>query len=155
MAEVSPLERRQPATAAELLHLAVAAEALLLLRLAAAAKALAVSRLVGLPRHALRRGSRQPQPFGMPPRPYLLLSRLAFGGFLRRARASASAIWRAAAASALAFSASRPGGPLPGAPRPCGCKLLLGSFPLSFLGQSFFLGSFPRGCLSLGILPGG
>jgi hypothetical protein len=36
-----------------------------------------------------------------------------------------------------------------------GCKLLLGSFPLRFLGQSFFLGSFPRDCLSLGIVPGG
>jgi hypothetical protein len=36
-----------------------------------------------------------------------------------------------------------------------GCELLLGSFPLCFLGLSFFLGGFPTGCTGPGILPPG
>ena len=71
-----------------------------------------------------------------------ILGHLAFGGFLH----SGSSLRLSHFACRLS-----PGlfiGHLPGlfpARRSDGCKLLLGSFPLRFLGQSFFLGGFPRG----------
>src|SRR5262249_20785887 len=79
-----------------------------------------------------------------------ILGRLAVGGFLRRG----SSLSRSHFARRLSFGffLGRLLHLFP-ARRSHGC--IVGSFPLRFLGYSFFLGSFPRGCLSLGIFPGG
>ena len=81
----------------------------------------------------------------------LLFGRLLFGGFLRRG--SRFSLSHLAYRLGLGLLLGRLPDLFP-ARRSDGCKPLLGRFPLRFLGQSFFLGSFPRGP-SLGILPGG
>ena len=88
-----------------------------------------------------------------------ILGRLAFDGFLRRG--SSLTLGRFARRVSLGLFVGRlPGLFLMPARRSHSCKLLLGSFPLRsfplrYLGQSFFLGSSLRGGTSPGILPGG
>ena len=82
-----------------------------------------------------------------------ILGRLALGGFLRSG-SSLSLSHFACRHSPGLYVGRLPRLFLMPARGSHGGKLLLGNFLLRFLGQSFFLGSFPRGRLSLDILPG-